>query len=87
MTMTRSRWAIDSTKDINIVTLDTPIKKATRTFAFNKAREHAGIDRSHTFHCLRHAAATHMHERHVSASTVNSRRYSAIANRSVMPAT
>lgn len=42
---------------------DTRIKEATLTFAFNKARERAGIDRSHTFHCLRHSAATHLHER------------------------
>ena len=28
---------------------DTPIEEATLTFAFNKARERAGIDRSHTF--------------------------------------
>ena len=42
---------------------DARIKEATLTFAFNKARERAGIDRSHTFHCLRHSAATHLHER------------------------
>ena len=33
---------------------DTPIKEGTMTYAFNKARDAAGIDARHTFHSLRH---------------------------------
>ena len=42
---------------------DTPIKEGTMTCAFNKARDAAGIDARHSFHSLRHSAATHWHER------------------------
>ena len=42
---------------------DTPVKNATLNFAFLQARDRAGIHRRHTFHSLRHSAATHMHER------------------------
>ena len=40
-----------------------PIRTSTLHFAFKRARERAGIDSRYTFHCLRHSAATHLHER------------------------
>lgn len=42
---------------------DVPIQTAALHWAFKKARERAGISSRHTFHCLRHSAATHLHER------------------------
>ncbi len=42
---------------------DVPIQAGTLQWAFKKARERAGIDRRHSFHCLRHSTATHLHER------------------------
>ncbi len=42
---------------------DLPIPTATLNLAFKRARERAGIASRHTFHCLRHSAATHLHER------------------------
>ena len=42
---------------------DVPIQAATLQWAFKRSRERAGIDRRHTFHCLRHSTATHLHER------------------------
>ena len=40
-----------------------PIKAGTLRTAFNAARDRAGIDRSASFHALRHSAAAHWHER------------------------
>lgn len=42
---------------------DVPIRTCDLHAAFKKARERAGIDSRYTFHCLRHSAATHLHER------------------------
>ncbi len=42
---------------------DVPIRTGDLHVAFKKARERAGVDSRHTFHCLRHSAATHLHER------------------------
>ena len=42
---------------------DVPIQTGTLHWAFKKARDKAGIERRHTFHCLRHSTATHLHER------------------------
>ena len=42
---------------------DLPIPTPTLQWAFKKARERAGIDSRYSFHCLRHSAATHLHER------------------------
>ena len=42
---------------------DVPIRTSALHYAFKKARERAGIDSRYTFHCLRHSAATHLHER------------------------
>ena len=42
---------------------DLPIATSTLHGAFRKARELAGVSSRHTFHCLRHSAATHLHER------------------------
>ena len=40
-----------------------PIQTDTLNGAFKRARERAGIASRYTFHCLRHSAATHLHER------------------------
>ena len=40
-----------------------PMLRATLSQAFKRARDRAGIDSRYTFHCLRHSAATHLHER------------------------
>ena len=42
---------------------DLPIATATLHHAFKRARERAGIASRYSFHCLRHSAATHLHER------------------------
>ena len=42
---------------------DVPIRTGDLHLAFKKARDRAGIDSRYTFHCLRHSAATHLHER------------------------
>ncbi len=45
------------------VSLDRPIATETLQAAFRRARDIAELDRSYTFHCLRHSAATHLLER------------------------
>lgn len=45
------------------VSPDVPVRTATLHLAFKRARELAGVDSRHTFHSLRHSAATHLHER------------------------
>ena len=42
---------------------DRPMVKATLQGAFRKARVRAGLSSRYSFHCLRHSAATHLHER------------------------
>ena len=42
---------------------DAPISTASLQQAFRTARDKAGIDGRHSFHSLRHSAATHLHER------------------------
>ena len=42
---------------------DVPIRTGDLHLAFKKARDRAGVDSRYTFHCLRHSAATHLHER------------------------
>ncbi len=49
---------------------DQPITAASLRAAFNRSRDQAGLDRNVTFHCLRHAVATHLHERGASISVV-----------------
>ena len=44
-------------------TLASDIRTGTLNWAFKKARDKAGIDSRYSFHCLRHSAATHLHER------------------------
>ncbi len=43
--------------------------KSLRT-AFNRSRDRVGLDRGITFHCLRHAIATHLYERGAQISVV-----------------
>ncbi len=40
-----------------------PITADSLRAAFNASRDRAGLGRGVTFHCLRHAVATHLHER------------------------
>ena len=49
---------------------DRPITADSLRTAFNRSRDRAGLDRGVTFHCLRHAAATHLHERGAPISVV-----------------
>ena len=49
---------------------DEPITVRALQIAFGKARDQIGLDRGLTFHCLRHAAATHLLERGASQSVV-----------------
>ena len=49
---------------------DQPITVDSLRRAFNASRDRAGLDRGITFHCLRHAAATHLHERGAPISVV-----------------
>ena len=49
---------------------DRPITADSLRTAFNRSRDRAGLDRGITFHCLRHAAATHLHERGAPISMV-----------------
>lgn len=42
---------------------DSPITTDALRRAFNTARDRVGIGSHHTFHCLRHSFATHLHER------------------------
>ena len=42
---------------------EVPLKIDTLRVAFKKACRKAGVDGCHTFHSLRHSAATHWHER------------------------
>ena len=49
---------------------DEPITVRGLQTAFGKARDQIGLDRGLTFHCLRHAAATHLLERDASQSVV-----------------
>lgn len=51
-------------------TLEEPITARGLQIAFGKARDQLGLDRGLTFHCLRHAAATHLLERGASQSVV-----------------
>ena len=51
-------------------TPDEPITVKGLQAAFRKARDQADLDRGITFHCLRHAAATHLLERGASQSVV-----------------
>ena len=49
---------------------DRPITAKSLRTAFNRGRDRAGLDRGITFHCLRHAVATHVHERGAPISVV-----------------
>lgn len=49
---------------------DRPITTDSLRTAFNRGRDQAGLDRGITFHCLRHAVATHLHERGAPISVV-----------------
>ena len=49
---------------------DRPITAESLRTAFNRSRDRAGIDRGISFHCLRHAVATHVHERGAPISVV-----------------
>ena len=49
---------------------DRPITADSLRRAFNASRDRIGLDRGITFHTLRHAAATHLHERGASISVV-----------------
>ena len=47
-----------------------PITADSLRKAFNGSRDRAGLGRDVTFHCLRHAVATHLHERGAETSVV-----------------
>lgn len=47
-----------------------PISVRSLRAAFNASRDRAGLDRGIKFHALRHAAATHLHERGAQISVV-----------------
>ena len=49
---------------------DRPITTDSLRTAFNRSRDRAGLDRGITFHSLRHAVATHVHERGAPISVV-----------------
>ncbi len=49
---------------------DRPITAESLRTAFNRGRDRAGLDRGISFHCLRHAVATHVHERGAPISVV-----------------
>ncbi len=49
---------------------DRPITTDSLRRAFNRSRDRAGLDRGITFHCLRHAIGTHLHERGAPISVV-----------------
>ena len=49
---------------------DRPITARSLRAAFNASRDRAGLGRDVTFHCLRHAVATHLHERGAETSVV-----------------
>ena len=49
---------------------DRPITADSLRTAFNGSRDRAGLGRYVTFHCLRHAVATHLHERGAETSVV-----------------
>ena len=49
---------------------DRPITADSLRTAFNASRDRAGLGRDVTFHCLRHAVATHLHERGAETSVV-----------------
>ena len=51
-------------------TPEEPMTAAALREAFNAARQRVGLDRSVTFHSLRHAMATHIHERGAPLSVV-----------------
>ena len=51
-------------------TPEEPMTVETLRQAFNAARDRAGLDRSVTFHVLRHAMASHIHERGAPLSVV-----------------
>ena len=59
----KSIWPQPATWLFYGATPDEPIRTATLQEAFRKARVRAGITSHYTFHCLRHSAATHLHER------------------------
>ena len=47
-----------------------PMTARSLRAAFNKSRDRGGLDRGVTFHCLRHAIATHLYERGAQISVV-----------------
>ena len=49
---------------------DRPITAQSLRKAFNASRDRAGLGRDVTFHCLRHAVGTHLHERGAETSVV-----------------
>ncbi len=49
---------------------DRPITAQSLRAAFNASRDRAGLGRDVTFHCLRHAVGTHLHERGAETSVV-----------------
>jgi len=59
----RNIWPQPVTRLFYGASPDVPIRTCDLHVAFRKARERAGVDSRYTFHCLRHSAATHLHER------------------------
>ncbi len=47
-----------------------PMTAESLRAAFNRSRDRVGLDRGITFHCLRHAVATHLYERGAQISVV-----------------
>lgn len=47
-----------------------PMTAESLRTAFNKSRDRVGLDRGITFHCLRHAIATHLYERGAQISVI-----------------